>query len=432
MIRVLTLNLHGYHPMGEAPRWWRGTDGSLERATDHPFFFRADELARGNRRRLDALAAHLAALRPDLVFLQEVAADSADRFFEPPRPEDDPGANTALRLAARRPGYQAALVLRGNRGWITGPETFTRDLVIRRGDEVETLFRAGDSPWPNGMLVEGFALLTREPWTVIENLRWDLPYNRRGDRAVCQAVALQHGGSGRQVLAVNLHAGHKLAHLEQSLVIRLTLTDLARDRGLSLDTPVIIAGDFNSMLYRPASPRPAERFVGAGQAASQAVEAYIASEGLDGTEPSAAFWEAAVSGQFDLREPDDLERLHDHARRDNLDPSRKPWASVDATAFETRWTDLMTNWHTLASHHRDGGCSPVLVSALDNRDEQGLPGVDDPSLQAAPDLPYRIDHILHAPCLRCRGAAALFTGAWAQSLETVSDHPAICADLAWT
>ena len=428
-LRLLTLNLHGFHPMGEAPRWWRHPDGRLERATDHPFFFRQEELERGNRHRLDRLAEHLRHLEPEIVLLQEVAAGDAAMFFEEPDAGDAWDANTALRLIRRCPDYSAALVLRGNRGWITTPETFPSDLVARRGDTIEPVFCAGENPWPHGILQEGFALLVRAPWVIRENRRWEVVCNAHGDTAVCQAAVVEHGGNASPpLIVVNLHAGHKLAHAEQSLAIRHAIVTLAEELDLPLaETPVIVGGDFNSMLYRPGSKYEELQHLSQDQSASQAVDAYLTSHATGPSEPATAFWEVSVPGHFTLTQPQDLERLRNELTRDSCSPSRKPWATVSHHECSTRIPVLLERWRELQHRYDQLHAEVVLNDCIRSALAHHLPGVDPDQVSGASDLPYRIDHLLCSPQLSCTHAAVLFTRAWTDSLHEVSDHPAIGA-----
>src|SRR5687767_410915 len=90
-ITLLTLNLHGYHPMGEAHRSqatvprtvapFGSADASFAKPTaeagltdSHLFYFTREELDRGHRRRLDQLAEDMRNIAADLVLLQEVGA----------------------------------------------------------------------------------------------------------------------------------------------------------------------------------------------------------------------------------------------------------------------------------------------------------------------------------------------------------------------
>lgn len=430
-VRLLTLNLHGFHPMGEAARWWRHPDGRLERAIDHPFFFRQEELERGNRLRLDRLAGHFRHLEPEIVLLQEVAAGSGEIFFEEPDASDAWDANTALRLTRRCPDYSAALVLRGNRGWITTPETFPSALVARRDDIIEPVFAVGENPWPHGILQEGFAVLVRAPWIIRENRRWELVCNARGDTAVCQAVVIKHSGSASPpLIVVNLHAGHKLAHAEQSLAIRHAIVGLAAELDLPLaETPVIVGGDFNSMLYRPGSKHEELQPLSQSQSASQAVDAYLTSHTTDPSEPATAFWEVSVPGHFDLTRRQDLERLRNELIADSISPSRKPWATVSHPETRTRFPALLERWRELEDRYHQLHAEPALNDCIRCARDQQLPGVELAHVAGAPDLPYRIDHLLCSPQLSCTHAAMLFTRAWTDSLHEVSDHPAVCADV---
>ena len=181
-LSLFSLNLHGYHPMGEARRYREDRDGRIRPAGVYPSgvplsFFTTDELDRGHRRRLDRLAADLRRLAPDVICLQEVAAGApwtprnCDVFLHD-YPDDWFEANSALRLARRlnegdRP-YRPTLACRGNVGWVTGPFTQER-IVTFDGTQRRVLIDFDGNPYPEGILVEGMAVLVRQPWQVIED-----------------------------------------------------------------------------------------------------------------------------------------------------------------------------------------------------------------------------------------------------------------------
>ena len=73
-LSVLTLNLHGQHPMGEERRLLIHQDGKKEIAWSHLFYFTPIEIQRGSNRRNEVLSGHLDEARPQLIFLQEVGA----------------------------------------------------------------------------------------------------------------------------------------------------------------------------------------------------------------------------------------------------------------------------------------------------------------------------------------------------------------------
>src|SRR5437868_4235419 len=93
-VKVLTLNLHAYHPMGEQERLGESRDGNLRTIPSQMFYFRLDELARGNTRRLNYLAKDIERLSPDIIFFQEVNAGlpttprNCDIFYQLPSGDD--------------------------------------------------------------------------------------------------------------------------------------------------------------------------------------------------------------------------------------------------------------------------------------------------------------------------------------------------------
>ncbi|MBX9768991.1 MAG: hypothetical protein K2X47_17080, partial [Bdellovibrionales bacterium] len=70
--RILSLNLHAYHPMAEPQRISQDPAGKTEEAHSDIYFFTPQELDRGSRLRLDVLAKAVQDLEPDLILFQEV------------------------------------------------------------------------------------------------------------------------------------------------------------------------------------------------------------------------------------------------------------------------------------------------------------------------------------------------------------------------
>jgi endonuclease/exonuclease/phosphatase family metal-dependent hydrolase len=421
-LSLFSLNLHGHHPMGEAPRWREDRSGRVRPAGSYPsgvplHCFTAEELDRGARRRLDRLADDLARLAPDLICLQEVAAgcpwtprdcdiflrDYADDWFE---------ANSALRLLRRlnarlgASAYQATLACRGNVGWITSPATYAQERVVAYdGATPRVLFDFDANPYPEGILVEGTAVLARAPWRVAEHHEWQLTSNRQGDRFFVQTVKVRRGeaddAAAPWVLLANVHLGHKLAHFEQAAALRQALVEeVSRSPAPASCRGVIVAGDYNARLYRPGD--------GVGDV-------------------STVVWEVTEAGRFDFRPEagaygDLLAALW--ALNDNQ--GYKPWATVrDPAEARRRIRDAAEGWFALLQ--QDPAAFGPWREALETARAAGrCPATE--GLPWAADVPERIDFLFGEPRMAVERAGVVYPeNDWA-SLRGTSDHPAIYAE----
>lgn len=391
-ISLLSLNLHGYHPMREAPRWIEHRDGKIERAESKLFYFTREELERGDRKRLDLLAQNIAKLQPEILLFQEVAAGTPEdrqknciQFqLGPKLGQDSFGPNEVLRLAARlaQKGlhYEAALACRGNTGWWTEPTTFAQKRILR-GEESqskEIVFDYSSNPYPNGLLLEGTAVLVKAPWRILINREWRIPY--RSDRPEAtfffQTVELARGPESNApwILIANLHAGWELDHFEQAIAVRETIQmhlETARHSGPFLG--VIFAGDFNAELYRP--------------------------DLREKSEPSTLPWE--VHSEMAL----DRSQIRESLLKMKNEPSR-----VDSALTRL---DLL-----LASR------PPRLLEAIETAQETG-------SCRPQRDIPSscfrkeRIDLAYATSNARVRNAYVLYPENDWVTLEGVSDHPGL-------
>jgi endonuclease/exonuclease/phosphatase family metal-dependent hydrolase len=438
-MKLLSLNLHGHHPMGEPDRWLEDRSGRIRRADTNLHHFTTEELDRGSRRRLDHLAADLGRLAPDVLCLQEVAAGCPwtardNEIFHRAFDQDWFEANSALRLARRLNAdlpaaerYQVVLACRGNVGWITWPGIFDRErIVIFNDTRQKTIHDFHDNPYPGGILVEGFAVLVRPPWRVLEHQADNLPFGSRGERFFVQRLALQKG-DGPTVVLANLHLGHKIRHFEQALAVRLVLAELAH-RHLREGEPanVVVAGDFNATLYRPNNTfdhRTARhRDIGtAGRPIGP----------LDGAgEPSMIPWELHVEGQFDYRpghgsKGELLETLW-RLNEDHYKPSATLREPGEANLRIRSAADLLFDF-------QQAGDSPMTDrwrDALEQAGRHGRTGLP-VDLPRAGDLPGRIDHILiDRRCTVERACLVYPDNGWASTAGT-SDHPAVYAELSF-
>lgn len=414
-VSFLTLNLHGYHAMDEAPRFFEDeSSGALTPAISSPFYFTLDELFRGNTKRLDALAADLRARLPDVIALQEVAAGAPDTSrdcaaFTADTPGDEPHTNTALRLARRlaKEGYQAVLGCRGNVGWTTDPGTFaSRRIVRKKGDVV---FDFGESPYPDGILVEGFALLVRSPIEVLTHEVLDVPHGPKGERIKAQIAALRLPRANASdeespvIAVVNVHGGHKLAHFEQAVALRAAVSAWMTSEKVATGR-VVFLGDFNARLHRPNEKGVLE-------------------------EAASAPWEIKVEGQFDYVDPEDgaaSQKLADALLALNAS-SYKSFATLPEPEAKTRIDAAIAQ---LRSWQRSEKTTPVLHEALFTSSGRGAckPPTDG---HGACSVDARIDHVFFGGSFEVAESYALYTHHDDHRLAgTFTDHPGIAAVLA--
>jgi endonuclease/exonuclease/phosphatase family metal-dependent hydrolase len=417
-LSLFNLNLHGYHPMGAPRRYREDRNGRIRPAGVYPsgeplFFFTTDELDHGNRRRLDLLAGDLHRQAPDVICLQEVAAGCPwtprDRaIFSQEFPNDWFEANTALRLSRRLNAlgnaYRPVLACRGNVGWVTSPGTFAEERVVTfSGTTPRVVFDFGDNPYPDGLLVEGLAVLLRPPWEPIGEWEWSLPINFKGDRLFAQAVAVRHGTAKGSpwFVVVNVHLGHKLANFEQAVALREALRPFRKGAGDWGDAApeaclgAIISGDFNAFLYRPGDARG---------------------------DVSMAAWEVQVPGHFDFRpESENFGDLLAALWVLNNDRQYKSWASIqDPSEARQRIEEAAVGLF------KQGADVPVFREALttaaglNSKARRGL--ADLPCAESVPD---RIDFVFAEPSLAVANACVVYPGNSWSSCAGTSDHPAL-------
>ncbi len=262
-LKVLTFNLHGFHPSFEAPRFFESINGNIAPAPANIFFFTEEELFRGHKKRIDSLASEIRNISPDIIFLQEVTAGYPDqnarceRFYDKAAPEDL--KNSALRLEDNllKDGFTAAVACRGNAGWVTDLNTFRENRIVKydSSGNKSIVFDYGENPYPKGIVVEGMALLAGKNWQIIENYPVDVKYSIPEKSAFIQLAVLENKNSEKKdrIIAVNIHAGHKTDHFEQAVAIRRYLLEFFREReDIKNIRGFLIAGDFNAHLFRPS------------------------------------------------------------------------------------------------------------------------------------------------------------------------------------
>lgn len=415
-LRILTLNLHGYHPMGEAPRFAREASGRITPVQSEIYAFTREEITRGHARRVEALSRDLRSAGADLMLFQEVGAggpDTAKTCAEftaplPARGRDPSRANSVLRLQARMRELglptQVALACRANVGWVTNPRTFAEAEIVRPRSTggYETIFRPGDDPYPRGILVEGMAILARAPWRIEAShdlwLERGVSPGQPAESFFTQLALVARGtaADAPRVLVANVHGGHKLRNFEEAVALRIALERVLvelRARGRPV-AGLLVGGDFNASLFRPALSPDRRGEVGM------------------------APWELRVPGQFDVTPglPGLFERLVPELLRLDADPAYKPWASLaNPAAARTRAVAAAEAWATSSP------ALPALVDSIEAaRRTRSCP------VGAVCEIPRRIDHLLST--LDVAASAIAYANADHYSLAEPSDHPAVWAD----
>jgi hypothetical protein len=416
-ITLMSLNLHAYHPMGEAPRFLQDQTGKIEKANPDLFFFQLDEVARGSERRAQALAKDLARAAPDWVFFQEVAAGdptapkTCDTFYHSPE-------NAAKRIAQltqqNGKSYQLYLACRGNRGWWTDPTTFQKQRVLREGPGgYEVVYDFGANPFPDGMIVEGYAALIDPKWQVLDYHVDFVQANPASDRGLVQLFTMKRAGdpSGEWFMIANVHLANKLGNFEQSVAAREYLAareaEARRKFGGAIEAGFFVMGDYNSLVYRPHStPEVAA---------------------LPRGEISSVPWEFRVSGQFDFSPPlnDSIWNTVAHELTDlNFNANYKPDNTVtDLNAVKARVRDIVERYSGLAArgaYALNDGLTQMLqgkASCLDTQKAVGIPFVC--------THPKMIDHLYYNTRWTLHGGAVLYPQDQYDSADGISDHPGI-------
>lgn len=419
-LTVFSMNLHGYHPTGEGERFREDRQGRTRPAESNLHYFTYEELDRGNRRRLDRLADDLGKAAPDIILLQEVAAGSpggpknADLFYRQSS-DDNFDTNTAVRLMNRlnRSGktYAASLAFRGNVAWQTYHDTYSHERVVKFEDGKKKVVHEFDSnPYPQGLFAEGFAVLAREPWKVMDKQEMNVTTNYKGDRVFVQVVALKReqptapGGKPAEespwVVVANIHGGHKVGHFEQAVAVRSAIADYVK-RFPSPNTfgGVILGGDFNAELYRPAEKKG---------------------------EVSTVPWEVRVPGQFDFSDISSKEALIKALHELNNDQRYKPWATIrDGREADRRIRDSVDRFFELQKNPVESHLRDTMLTG-ERRPPAASPGLP---LSAATEMKERIDFILSEPQQLVEESGVAYASNDWRSVDGLSDHPAILTRL---
>ncbi len=419
-LRVLSLNLHGYHPMGEAQRLLDKADGAPVETSSHLHFFRMSEIARGHTRQLDFLARTLHELTPDIVLLQEVGAglptgakDCTE--FSRRYPDDRLGKNSVLRLLDRLDhrglGYSGHLACRGNIGWISNADTFRDARIVRRQSDSERRFEVvydfGENPFPKGMIVEGTAILVRAPWKILDGKTWSLSLPA-GQTFFFESIRIQNPqqNSPKWYLVVNIHAGHKVILFEQAVATRKALGEFIDQHPERASFGgVLVGGDLNGGLFRPSQKTG---------------------------EVAMIPWEIKIPGEFDFgptAPPQRFLRLARDLWALNLNPNYKPWATIGSgpeargrVLSDVKEFDVFTKSQTAQVFALR---ETLFEAQTAKRCPIRLPS----HYESVCETKDRIDHLMASPTFRVRRGAVIFSNNSYVSPKGSSDHPGILLEL---
>lgn len=424
--RAVTLNLHGHHPMGAQPRYFEYRDGRIEKAPPDLFYFRLHEVTSGEARRQAKLAEILQEIDPDFVAMQEVVAGrpggplDCDTFHKV-TDADVFGGNVALRLIQNEKlngNYRAALVCRGNVGWVTGTDIFRDRRIVKvdqsqsgQASKTQVIWDFHEAPYPSGMVVEGFAIVHKVSWNSVRNERRVLQVGARRDGFVFQLAAFQNN-DGRRVIIANLHAGHKVRHFEQAVAVRNDVELFRRELSWPASVPLLIMGDFNEPFTLPNG------------------ETNLLT--LPWSLKRHPHFDWSVSGEPRFPGASDLKDSLEVLSRNN---DYKPWANVPDASERIQYSisrlEEILHGPSEDCLSRSAGCAVQDYSqiALQEIFESCGAGCQAEEAGASQDVPGRIDFIFAPEQIPVLGFGLLGRDSW-DTLDFVSDHPLIWARLA--
>lgn len=404
-LSILSLNLHGYHPMGESSRYLqKGKDRKFSKSLSHLYYFTPQELTRGNEQRLDLLTTELKEIKADIILLQEVGGGDWNKpskncnDFTKKFAKDSPYENTALRMQRRMTEYTPHLACRGNVGWITNQRTFDDVTVYNKHKKI--IFKKGDNPYPHGILVEGMGILTSKNIKVLDHYFWNFPFNYKGQLLFTQIIRFQKVNSKNKkwYLLFNVHMGHKINHIEQSFSIQhAALNYINNHSDRDNFGGLLVGGDFNAMLYRKGH--------------------YIDS--------SMTSWEIKVDGQFDFSTPSSHEGLKDLYHKLNNLKFYKHWASIkNQYEADTRITHIIESFNNLKERQSAYGIFP-MQSSLDYIERKYKTCSPKKKYRGFCGLKNRIDFIFATKNIIPKRSFMIFKeNSWTK-LNNYSDHPGI-------
>jgi hypothetical protein len=275
--------------------------------------------------------------------------------------------------------YETLLACRGNIGWITKPETFqTRRVVRYEGDSKIIVQDFESNPYPNGIIVEGLALLVRPSVTILNSGHQSV--DTPGGPFFFQWARLQK--NSQNFLVLNIHGGHKVNHFEQAVATRQWI----EDQGWGQE-PLLIAGDFNAQVG----------------------------------EVSTVPW--SLENKFTKRnflEPE-LQAL-------NRNQNYKPWATIPENEAGLRISNAVSDLQNLIFLRAPQTLLEALISSSQIGSCDSI-GFADPHC----NLPERIDQIYLSPQWQALQTALKYPqNTWNNTTLSLSDHPAIMVEAVLT
>ncbi len=426
--RIMSLNLHGYHPMGELKRYYEDKQGKISEAPAHIHYFNKDEFTVGSKRRVRELSCHIRALSPDIVFLQEVGAGgphfqskTCDDFYRR-YDEDSDWENTAFRLEKKlsffKLNYQTLPACRGNIGWFTGPGQFNdRRIVTFTDNELElgkknVIFDHDANPYPAGILVEGFAIMVSDRIKVLDHRIMNVSYNYLGDTVFYQMAAVSMKDSDSWFLVVNVHLGHKIGNFEQLVAIRKNIIEYLKKCGHPGDFQgVVIGGDYNSRLYRPKS---------------------IVADEI--SEVSMVPVEIKKKGEYNFLltgndAPEKIQKLKDELTLLNSS-TYKAWANIADTGEFQKRLDEVVNAFVDVQKEYNSGVYRIFLDMESSVEKAKASGICSPfgNFNGGCNLKNRIDFLFKTQDFKLNNAFVLYTDHTWNDLHGVTDHPGIFAE----
>ncbi|MGB0452192.1 MAG: endonuclease/exonuclease/phosphatase family protein [Bacteriovoracaceae bacterium] len=413
-LKLMTLNLHGFHPMGEKPRVIEEVSGKKRTARPHPFYFNRKELERGNSKRAKIIANQISTNDIDIVAFQEVASSgdgelSCDDFYRT-YPKKSRNENMAIRVRKGinpNRGYKTLLACRGNIGWWTDPNSFSNSRILDVDGKV--IFDYGANPYPNGLVMEGMALILSKKIEVITHLMPNIEFNVNGDKIFVQFLEFRVKGQKKWFTLFNVHLGHKLAHFEQATAVQLWLGNYLGARASDPDYGGnIVLGDFNAHIYK------GNKSQGAGVGESSFIPWIEKGTGYD----------FSYTKDFELKKIKLKELLY----KLNQMTSYKGWATVkNVNEVHMRIKNAVFQFEDLVANFRVNPSHRLKSSLVEVNDKKIC--LPKKSLSGYCKKSRRIDYILIPKWMNVKNAFITHKENSWTSLKGVSDHPGIYASL---
>jgi len=297
-LKIITLNLHGYHPMYAPIRYIYKSNNFLPVSND-VYYFTEKEIINGNNKRIEKLANDIANQNIDIYLFQEVAAGfksdlSQQKFYNEFFVDDEIinsgnysknhpifklnnhfSTNTLIRLKhhllTKKIFYNSILLCRGNIGWISGNQIKfygePSDIYIKKDNQFFKILDKDKPPFPDGLLIEGFGILTKSDILLVNNTTKKIPIFGTNDSFSAQLITflIKRKKINKRLVVCNVHLGHKLFNLEQQASIRIYLENYLLNEMLNNNLlrfnetlsecykrnyiGTIIGGDFNAISY---------------------------------------------------------------------------------------------------------------------------------------------------------------------------------------